>query len=33
VLEKPIVTAATRGVFYLRMDARSTQGLQGNEVV
>ena len=33
VLEKPIVTAATRGVFYLRMHARSTQGLQGNEVV
>ena len=26
VLEKPVVTAATRGVFYLRMDTRSTQG-------
>ena len=33
VLEKPVVTAATRGVFYLRMDTRSTQGFDGNEVV
>ena len=33
VLEKPVVTVATRGVFYLRMDTRSTQEFDGNEVV
>jgi len=33
VLEKPVVTAATRGVFYLWMDTRSTQEFDGNEVV